>query len=70
LRLLVNRRPPSRGGRTVAVWTISGQAGAALVTNDWRLDDVVPAAEVIRRIDAELPLEPAAPNHRGEVARR
>src|SRR6266545_2502464 len=39
-------------------------------TNGWRLDDVVPAAEVIRRIDAELPLEPADPNYRGEVARR
>jgi cyclic pyranopterin phosphate synthase len=39
-------------------------------TNGWRLDDVVPAAEAIRRIDAELPLEPAAPNYRGEVARR
>jgi hypothetical protein len=24
-------------------------------TNGWRLDDVVPAAEVIGRIDAELP---------------
>ncbi len=39
-------------------------------TNGWRLDDVVPAAEVIRRIDAELPLEPAEPNYRGEVACR
>src|SRR6266511_2800505 len=37
-------------------------------TNGWRLDDVVPAAEVIRRIDAELPLEPADPNYLGEVA--
>ena len=34
------------------------------------LDDVVPTAEAVRRIDAELPLEPAAPNYRGEVARR
>ena len=39
-------------------------------TNGWRLDDVVPAAEVIRRIDAELPLEPVGPNYRGEVAHR
>jgi cyclic pyranopterin phosphate synthase len=39
-------------------------------TNGWRLDDVVPASEVIRRIDAEMPLEPAAPNYRGEVAGR
>jgi GTP 3',8-cyclase len=39
-------------------------------TNGWRLDDVVPAAEVIRTIDAELPLEPIEPAYRGEVARR
>jgi cyclic pyranopterin phosphate synthase len=39
-------------------------------TNGWRMDDVVPSAEIIRRIDAELPLEPAAPLYRGEVASR
>ncbi len=39
-------------------------------TNGWRLDDVVPAAEIVARIDAELPLEPAEANYRGEVARR
>jgi cyclic pyranopterin phosphate synthase len=39
-------------------------------TNGWRLDDVVPAAEIVARIDAELPLEAADPNYRGEVARR
>src|SRR5919108_1119687 len=39
-------------------------------TNGWRLDDVVPAAEIVRRIDAELPLEPSEANYRGEVARR
>jgi cyclic pyranopterin phosphate synthase len=39
-------------------------------TNGWRMEDVVPAAEVIRRIDAELPLEPVGPNYRGEVAHR
>jgi cyclic pyranopterin phosphate synthase len=39
-------------------------------TNGWRLDDVVPAAEIVRTIDAELPLEPAEPSYRGEVARR
>ena len=39
-------------------------------TNGWRLEDVVPAAEIVRRIDDELPLEPAEPNYRGEVARR
>ncbi len=39
-------------------------------TNGWRLDDVVPAAEIVRTIDAELPLEPAEPSYRGEVAKR
>ena len=39
-------------------------------TNGWRLDDVVSAAEIVAAIGAELPLEPADPNYRGEVARR
>jgi cyclic pyranopterin phosphate synthase len=39
-------------------------------TNGWRLDDVVPAAEIVRAIDAEFPLEPVEPAYRGEVARR
>jgi cyclic pyranopterin phosphate synthase len=39
-------------------------------TNGWRLDDVVPAAEIVAAIDAELPLEPVDPAYRGEVAER
>jgi GTP 3',8-cyclase len=39
-------------------------------TNGWRLDDVVPAAEIVAAIDAALPLEPVEPSYRGEVARR
>jgi cyclic pyranopterin phosphate synthase len=39
-------------------------------TNGWRMDDVVPSAEVVRRIAAELPLEPVDPNYYGEVAER
>lgn len=39
-------------------------------SNGWRLDDVVPSAEVVRRIDAEMPLEPVEPNYHGEVAER
>jgi GTP 3',8-cyclase len=39
-------------------------------TNGWRLDDVVPATEIVSAIDAELPLEPLAANYSGEVARR
>src|SRR5437870_4088906 len=39
-------------------------------TNGWRMDDVVPSAEVLRIIGAELPLEPIDPNYTGEVAER
>ena len=39
-------------------------------SNGWKLDEVVPAAELVALIGAELPLEPVAPNYRGEVARR
>jgi cyclic pyranopterin phosphate synthase len=39
-------------------------------SNGWRLDDVVPGAEVVRRIGAELPLAPLPPNYPGEVATR
>jgi cyclic pyranopterin phosphate synthase len=39
-------------------------------TNGWRMDDVVPSAEVVRRIGEQFPLEPADPNHAGEVAER
>jgi cyclic pyranopterin phosphate synthase len=39
-------------------------------TNGWRLDDVVPVAEIVAAIDAEFPLEPLEPNYAGEVARR
>ena len=39
-------------------------------TNGWRLDDVVPARELIERIDAELPIEPLEAGYRGEVAKR
>ena len=39
-------------------------------TNGWRLDDVVPAAEIVDTISTEFPLEPVDPSYRGEVARR
>ena len=38
--------------------------------NGWKWDQVVPAAEVVERIHAEMPLEPADSNYRGEVANR
>jgi cyclic pyranopterin phosphate synthase len=39
-------------------------------SNGWRLDDVVPADEILGLIDAAMPLEPVAANYRGEVAGR
>ncbi len=39
-------------------------------SNGWRLDDVVPARELVETIDAEFPLEPLEANYRGEVANR
>ncbi len=39
-------------------------------TNGWRMDDVVPAAEIVRMVSAESPLVPASPNYGGEVAQR
>jgi cyclic pyranopterin phosphate synthase len=38
--------------------------------NEWRAEQVVPAREIVRRIDAEFPLEPVESSYRGEVARR
>jgi cyclic pyranopterin phosphate synthase len=39
-------------------------------TNGWRMDDIVPAAEIIKKINAEMPVEPIDPNYHGEVAER
>jgi cyclic pyranopterin phosphate synthase len=39
-------------------------------TNGWRMDDVVPADELVAIVDAELPLEEVPPRYRGEVATR
>ncbi|MGI8914669.1 MAG: GTP 3',8-cyclase MoaA [Chloroflexota bacterium] len=39
-------------------------------SNGWRMDDVVSAAEIVRRINDVWPLQPADPNYFGEVAAR
>jgi GTP 3',8-cyclase len=39
-------------------------------TNGWLPDQVVPAAEVLARVQAVHPMEPVAPAERGEVAER
>jgi cyclic pyranopterin phosphate synthase len=38
--------------------------------NGWRMDDVVPADEILERVGERWPLEPIAPNYPGEVATR
>jgi len=39
-------------------------------TNGWRLDDVLPARDIVAMIHREMPLEPVSPNYHGEVAGR
>jgi cyclic pyranopterin phosphate synthase len=39
-------------------------------SNGWKMDEVIPSAEVARRISAEMPLEPVAANYTGETASR
>jgi cyclic pyranopterin phosphate synthase len=39
-------------------------------TNGWRMDDVIPSAEIVRRIHAEFPLVAIDANYEGEVAER
>ncbi|TFW32049.1 GTP 3',8-cyclase MoaA [Massilia horti] len=39
-------------------------------SNGWNMDEVIPSGEIVRRIDAEMPLEPIAPNYPGETAAR
>jgi GTP 3',8-cyclase len=39
-------------------------------SNGWRLDDVVPARELVSMVEREFPLDPVEPAYRGEVAGR
>jgi GTP 3',8-cyclase len=39
-------------------------------TNGWRMDDVIPSAEIVRRISEAFPLAPVEANYGGEVAQR
>ena len=39
-------------------------------TNGWRLDEVLPASEIVARVHALHPIEPIAPSRPGEVANR
>lgn len=39
-------------------------------SNGWRMNDVVPSAEIVRMINAEMPIIKAKSNYTGEVAER
>jgi cyclic pyranopterin phosphate synthase len=39
-------------------------------SNGWNMQDVIPSAEIVRRISAEMPLQPVDPNYTGETAER
>jgi cyclic pyranopterin phosphate synthase len=39
-------------------------------SNGWNMDEVIPSAEIARRIGAELPLAPIGANYLGETAAR
>lgn len=39
-------------------------------SNGWKMDEVLPAADLVRAIDAEWPLEAVDPGYLGEVAQR
>jgi cyclic pyranopterin phosphate synthase len=39
-------------------------------SNGWKMDEVIPSAEVVRRIQAEMALAPVAANYAGETAAR
>ena len=61
-------------------WRESGRASGHILrfiefmdvgsSNGWRMDEVVPSAEIVRRIGEAFPLEPAEANYAGEVAER
>jgi cyclic pyranopterin phosphate synthase len=75
---VVLRRGENDGG-IVALARWAREAGHILrfieymdvgTTNGWRLDEVVPAAEIVEVIGREWPLEPVDAGYRGEVAER
>ena len=39
-------------------------------SNNWKMDEVIPSAEVVEHIAAHMPLEAIDPNHKGETAER
>ena len=57
----------NHGGKVVLRFIEYMDVGA---TNGWRMDEVLPSAEIIARIGAEYPLVPLEPSAPGETAQR
>jgi cyclic pyranopterin phosphate synthase len=57
----------NHGGKVVLRFIEYMDVGA---TNGWRMDEVLPSADVIARIGAEFPLAPLEPSAPGETAQR
>lgn len=55
------------GGQVVLRFIEYMDVGA---TNGWRMDEVLPSAEVVARIDQEFPLRPLEPHSASETAQR
>ncbi|MEA2520194.1 MAG: 3,8-cyclase [Chloroflexota bacterium] len=62
--------PMARWARTAAVTLRFIEYMDVGHTNGWRMDDVVPADELVALVDAEMPLVAEPPRYRGEVATR
>ena len=58
-------------GQLAALRTVEGQPlDITLTTNGWRMDEVLPSAEVVQRIHHELPLVQLGASAPGETAER
>ena len=77
VNMVVRRGINDDGVLSMAAW--AREAGVTLRmieymdvghSNGWRLDEVVPAEELVERIGRAWPIEPADPSYRGEVAER
>jgi GTP 3',8-cyclase len=56
-----------KGSNTILRFIEYMDVGAS---NGWNLDEVLPSADVVRRIAADMPLEPVGANYSGETAAR
>ena len=60
----------SSSGSTADWIEVTNYGSTAINLTGWKMDEVFPASELVRLIDAVHPLEAADANYEGEVARR